>query len=110
MIVNNGNSYFPDSWVIVKIGNIYKVLGGWKGGYTLPDEWRLNSGIKSYSEEDGVIYFNGYSGSRYVCAPHGEGTTSLTFGVLQNLKSAWGERMIIQEIDYSEFIKEFKSE
>jgi len=44
------SEYNPDSWVIIKITvpdqkTIYKVLGGWSGGYLDGDSWQLNSGI-----------------------------------------------------------------
>ena len=63
--------YTPDRWVVFTFKdsekNLYKVLGGWSGGYLDGDYWRINSGIKSV-EEDGDFYlFHGYSGSTYKC-------------------------------------------
>jgi hypothetical protein len=63
--------YTPDRWVVFTFKDsektLYKVLGGWSGGYLDGDYWRVNSGIKSV-EEDGDFYlFHGYSGSTYKC-------------------------------------------
>lgn len=66
-------NYFPDSWVVLKIkqgkldSGIYKVLGGWSGGYTQGDSWRMNSGISKVTEDGDYWKFWGYSGSCYVC-------------------------------------------
>ena len=53
------NEYNPDRWVILKLINnqktIYKVLGGWFGGYLQGDSWRINSGITKV-ELDGDVY------------------------------------------------------
>jgi hypothetical protein len=74
--------YNPNEWVVVKIktskgGYVYKVFGGWWGGYGEGDRWRLNSGITKAvrtSPEDYynpkfpdavIIDFHGSSGSIY---------------------------------------------
>ncbi len=75
--------YTPDSWVIVEIfdpsetatGPIFKVLGGWSGGYLDGDSWRLNSGITKVEvetttetldrTEETIYKIHGYSGSIY---------------------------------------------
>jgi hypothetical protein len=51
----------PSKWVILKIGDLYKVFGGWT------DRWKLNSGIVKIEEDDEYFYFFGYSGSCYKC-------------------------------------------
>lgn len=68
----------PDRWVIIEIINpadtvktsekLYKVFGGWYGGYAYGDSWRMNSGITKV-EKDGANHFlfHGYSGSVYRC-------------------------------------------
>jgi len=72
-------SYSPDSWCIVKINGTdphYRVFGSWSGGYLDGDSWRLNSGIKSVSEDDEYYYFYGSTGSVYRCAKESYGIRS----------------------------------
>ena len=61
------NNYYPDSWVVIKIkeNNLHKVLGGWSGGYTTGDSWRLNSGITRVQDAGKHWRFYGESGSCY---------------------------------------------
>jgi hypothetical protein len=76
------NLYVPNEWAVVKIKTsngeyAYKVFGGWFGGYTTGDRWRLNSGItkavrtrqedyyNSKFPDAVIIDFHGYSGSIY---------------------------------------------
>ena len=59
------NVYQPDLWVVLKIGDMYKVFGSWYGGYLHGDSWRLNSGIREVKIIDNKIEFHGYSGSVY---------------------------------------------
>ena len=42
--------YKPENWVIVKINDVYKVFGGWRGGFATGDSWKLNSGIEAIEE------------------------------------------------------------
>lgn len=61
----------PDNWVVFKIPHnndfIYKVLGGWSGGYLYGNSWRLNSGITDVEFKDDFYIFKGNSGSEYFC-------------------------------------------
>ena len=77
------STYTPNEWVVIKVRDfddnlndkfIYKVFGGWWGGYLGSDTWRLNSGITKAEKveyydarhPDAVIIdFHGYSGSIY---------------------------------------------
>ena len=83
--------YTPDKWVIVKISNdgesIYKIMGGWSGGYTNGDSWRLNSGIKSVQEHASFFEIKGFSGSIYECSKESYGTNMVTQGELTYWKS-----------------------
>ena len=78
--------YKPDKWVILKIktslGIIYKVMGGWYGGYTGSDTWRINSGITKVELEGDVYKFYGSSGSVYLCHKDNYGMTILMQSVL----------------------------
>lgn len=61
--------YAPDNWVVLEIDyedeTIYKVLGGWSGGYLDSDHWRLNSGITKVEDHETYWSFFGSSGSVY---------------------------------------------
>ena len=80
--------YTPDSWIVMKItlfneGDdvIYKVLGGWTGGYLDGDSWRINSGITRVDNDDNYYYFYGHTGSCYKCHKQQEGLRASTSGV-----------------------------
>lgn len=60
--------YKPDYWVLLKVGDYYKVFGSWLGGYLGSDSWRLNSGIDKVEEDEEYYHFIGFSGSVYSCA------------------------------------------
>jgi hypothetical protein len=74
--------YIPDRWVVVKLAkedkSVYKILGGWLGGYLDGDSWRLNSGISKVEKEGDTFKFHGYSGSIYICRERSYGTTMLS--------------------------------
>ena len=73
------STYTPNEWAVIKIkdpegGYLYKVFGGWWGGYGDGDSWRMNSGITKAEKVDYydarypdavIIDFHGYSGSIY---------------------------------------------
>ena len=71
------SNYTPENWVIIKFKGDdphYRVLGGWSGGYTTGDSWRINSGITQVTEDDKSYYFSGSSRSTYCC---GKGSYTL---------------------------------
>lgn len=74
--------YNPDKWVIIELSKgektIRKILGGWYGGFTTGDSWRMSSGVKSVEEEGNFYIFHNYSGSVYKCHKGNEGFSSLT--------------------------------
>lgn len=65
------NAYTPDKWVIVELVHgtetIRKIFGGWYGGYTSGDSWKLSSEITSETDMGEYIAFGMYSGSVYNC-------------------------------------------
>jgi len=66
----------PERWVILKINGpetYFRVFGGWRGGYTSGDTWRMNSGIVGIEEDEDYYYFEGHSGSWYKCNKNGYG-------------------------------------
>lgn len=85
--------YRPDRWVVLKLNNIYKVFGTWRGSYLTGDSWRLNSGIVGVEKEDDFYIFKGYSSSLYYCHQNMYGSTSYGNGILDS----W-----IEELDGTE--------
>lgn len=85
-------NYTPDRWVIVEItkkdgsprDTIHKVFGGWYGGYTSGDSWKLNSGIEKVTQDEGYYYFHGSSGSIYQCHKSAECMSAYMVEVFQN--------------------------
>lgn len=85
--------YIPDSWVILKIdhdidGPLYKILGGWSGGYLDGDSWRISSGITSIVESEDYIDFKNESGSVYQCFKSKERMSLIMTGIYDNLKKS----------------------
>lgn len=78
--------YTPDSWVVLKLKDHYRVLGGWTGGYLNGDSWRLNSGIVEHDFDGDYWYFYGSSGSCYKCYVDSYGLMRITHGVYDILK------------------------
>lgn len=98
------NEYKPDRWIILKITNgekvIYKVMGGWYGGYLGADSWRINSGI-SKVELDGDTYnFHGHSGSIYLCHKNSYGTTIFMNSVLPSIDNV----QVLPDSDFTTFL------
>ena len=79
------SEYTPDAWVIVKIitetETIYKVMGGWYGGYGGSDSWRINSGITAIINEGDHYAIKGVSGSTYFCGSQWQRMTGLMSSV-----------------------------
>jgi hypothetical protein len=85
------NTYTPDVWVVLEFNTpelatpTRKVFGGWYGGYTGSDSWKLNSGITAVRIDDqGHYEFDGYSGSTYHCHFNNYHMSGLMHGVLAN--------------------------
>ena len=83
------SDYHPDSWVVLKIEQgatpIYKVLGGWSGGYLQGDSWRMNSGITEVEIYGEHYIFRGNSGSEYWCHRSTYGLKMNTAGIYKSL-------------------------
>lgn len=92
----------PDNWVILKIIQdstvVYKILGGWSGGYLHGDSWRINSGVSSIEEDSNYYYFFGHSGSCYKCHKDQERLSLITNSVFQNLMKSTQNKNITVEI------------
>ncbi len=86
------NVYNPDNWVLIKIcaegeEPLYKVLGGWSGGYFHGDSWRLNSGISKITHDTdlGLYHIYGSSGSCYIVSDSTERISGATRSILSRL-------------------------
>lgn len=80
------SNHSPDKWMIVRFtspknGDVFKVLGGWSGGYLDSDNWRLSSGLEKITEEGDYYLMHNYSGSIYKCHKKAEGFTGLSGGI-----------------------------
>lgn len=90
--------YHPDKWMLIKIGGTdphYRVFGMWSGGYFGSDSWRMNSGITKVTEDERNFYFNGHSGSIYVCFKEAYGYTSYGYGIAKGYED--GERFSVMQ-------------
>lgn len=97
--------YFPDAWVILRFeseehGVVYKVLGGWGGGYLSGDGWRLSSGIKKveWIPDDNNVSRKTYvihndSGSRYFCRETCHGLRMSNAWKYEEFKQKLGDSM-----------------
>lgn len=97
------SEYLPDSWVVLKINHegqtLYKVLGGWSGGYLDGDSWRMNSGIVSVETFGDLYGFYGLSGSVYWCRQGAYGLTMATSGIYNKLKERVGDAVELMPED-----------
>ena len=85
------SEYRPDAWVILRIEDTYKILGGWIGGFAEGDVWRLNSGI-SHIDLDGDIYsVYGYTGSVYYVHKDCQRMTML----MSSMYNYWKENSVL---------------
>lgn len=83
--------YTPDRWVVIEIeteehGKVQRVFGGWYGGFTTGDSWRLNSGIESVEEFITHFEFIGYSGSVYKCYKSAYGMSSYMMSIYASME------------------------
>ena len=85
------STYNPDNWVIVKIGDDYKVLAGWSGGYLYGDSWRLSSGIVHIKDHSDVLRIYNHSGSCYICRKSGYTLRNNNAYVWNKIKETFGD-------------------
>ena len=91
------STHNPNKWVIVKFTNegkdVYKVLGGWSGGYLDSDNWRLSSGLERIEEDGDYYLMYNYSGSIYKCHKNSEGFNAIS----SDMYDSWQEQIIDME-------------
>ena len=94
----------PHNWVVVKIEeNLYKVLGGWCGGYLDGDSWKLNSGITKVKDGGDYWLFIGNSGSVYQC--HKEGyAVKMNIGAQVKQLKELGCELMPEETDWMKLV------
>lgn len=98
--------YLPDNWVVLKITyqneTVYKVLGGWSGGYLDGDSWRMNSGITRVEDHETYYNFYGYSGSVYKVGKQSYGLRMNNAGVYNQLTEKFGDaiEMMPEDTDW----------
>lgn len=107
------NVHRPNKWVILDMSfhgdQMYRILGGWSGGYLDGDSWRLGSPVVDFRVEaddrdDEFIIFTGESGSEYVCYRTGEGFNMITSTMYSSFQELEG--LTLEVISFDEFIKE----
>jgi len=84
------SDYTPDKWLMVKLTNKnneshYRIFACWYGGYLGSDSWKLNSGVTKITEDARSYYFEGSSGSVYICNKSYYGCSGYGAGVLGDL-------------------------
>jgi len=93
--------YIADNWVIVLIPEgtkpFYKLVAQVGEGL---NDWRINSGISSVTEDELHVYFHGPTGSTYKCAKAAEGLSR----VLTNLLSSMPP---VDVILYEDIVKDY---
>ena len=81
--------YIPSKWIIIEISSaedsVRKVFASWYGGYLDGDSWRLSSGITKVEDKGDHYLFHNESGSIYQCYKNCYGTSSYSYGILQNI-------------------------
>lgn len=111
-----GREYNPDRWVIVRIEHpdgdiVYKVLGGWSGGYLDGDSWRLSSGLESIEEKGDYYLMHNYSGSTYVCHKEANGFNMISGGTYSSIEEqAKKANCKVSNITVKEFLDEQSKE
>ena len=100
------SEYKPHAWVIIHFktedAEVYKVMGGWRGGYLYGDSWRLNSGIKEVRDNGDAYEFTGISGSVYICNKLDERMS----GLMSMVYNSWEN--VIKGKDSLKIIKTYK--
>lgn len=102
------SEYNPDKWLMIRINGTdphYRIFGSWFGGFLDGDAWRLNSGVKSVTEDDDYYYFNGNSGSVYKCFKEAYGANSFGWSNAQHICKETNS-FLLDEDESKKIIKE----
>lgn len=102
-------TYAPDTWSILLFdsptyGKIHKVFGGWYGGFTQGDSWKLSSGMKDLVDEWDFYSSLQESGSIYQLYKNSEKLSGYQLGILAGWKGQMQEQggsvVIVDAKDY----------
>lgn len=99
------SEYTPDRWLLLKITNDkneshYRVFATWHGGYLGSDSWQMNSGITKVTENTDYYFFEGASGSLYVCRKGSYGSTVYGENVLfEYIEKAGKNNLLIEPLN-----------
>ena len=104
------NIYEPDGWSLISGKSGYYVFGSWSGGYLDGDNWRRNSGIVRYTEDESFYYFYGNTGSCYQCSKKFNHITTHNMSVLSSIISGNTGSKVISIEDFITEFKEFNDE
>ena len=108
------STYTPNRWVVIEMTHgddvINKVFGGWYGGYTGADSWKLSSGITETKEYADYYEFTNVSGSVYVCHKEAEGFSGYMFDIYSGWerdmeKDTSGVALGLKLIDYGDEVE-----
>lgn len=69
------SEYTPNKWEIVRLQDgdkepVFKVLGGWSGGYLDGDSWRMSSGLEEDAERHLRLNHYHYSKNAHTYVDH----------------------------------------
>ena len=99
------SEYTPDKWLLLKITNDkneshYRVFATWNGGYLGSDSWQMNSGITKVTENTDYYFFEGASGSLYICRKGSYGSTAYGESVLfEYIEKAGKNNLLIEPLN-----------
>ena len=108
------NTYTPDTWSILLFdsptyGKIHKVFGGWYGGFTQGDSWKLSSGIKTFVNEGKFYSSLQESGSTYNLYKQAEKLSGYQHGLLnvwrEQLDEVQGSVLVVDSLDFIKGLK-----
>ena len=95
--------YIPDGWAIIRsFEGEFFIFGSWYGDGSGGDTWRRNSGVVNYSEDEKYYYFEGYTGSVYICNKFRNRITTYNEGVLYSIAGASGGDKIVSSEEFKE--------
>ena len=103
------NTYTPDTWSILLFdsptyGKIHKIFGGWYGGFTQGDSWKLSSGMKDLVDEGNFYSSVQESGSVYHLHKGLEKLSGYQLGILagwvEQMNAVGGSVVVVDVKDY----------
>ena len=100
--------YHPHRWLMIRVGDNYKIFGSWNGGYLDSAEWRLNSGVWRVEESGKNFFVHGFSGSMYLCDKVNYGATTYGQTVLNSIMSDSSTITVLEAKEAFDILRSFK--